>query len=813
MLKCAAAFFRSRHSFFGMTMMTHALRTSLRAGVIRRRLAPSVSASVSASAASSTTTSTSRWFGSKGGNKAGKGGPKLRLGGNNNKPPSSGLILPGSPEFIAKARSPQEEGGTNAQQPTTLVRSDLTHHYQTVLLNQSEETRTEARRRADIAEPSFEPDESGVSTAVPEDMIDLPSLYDPAVHLPDKPNFETDLADDGTGSGQRIRYEVGTPLGEELIRLIGVRGPITVVEYMRLALRHPTLGYYTSAGRAKDDMEDIFDDDEDVDADKDDEDGWDNDWDQDEVKRDSSTTVDKASETGGTKVIGPRGDFTTAPEISQLFGESLAVWYLTQYKEMGYPSKIQLVEIGPGRGTLICDLLRSVLKGGSSAGGKDTVWERFVSALAEGGGVHLVEVARPLREEQRERLMELAKEEIGAYDFQFVQWSDDGEKEGDEVNDASTSPSLEKKCLQSDEDEGGKHICIQWHDLFGDVPKALSAGDDTGSNGDDSEPITTFVVGQEIIDALPVHSFQKTEQGWRERLVDVAVREEEPEHVKQTSSGTDSESNLSDEDKVAAAKKQFVAAQNISTQMRKGYSDAEADQGPSSAASGGVPFDRKPRLRFVLPPDTTPALRTLLNVDPQTGEMKGPNAKILDAAPPGTVMEVCPEGMMLVQDIASRIEECGGAALIIDYGKEGSGDTLRAFKRHKQAHPLSSPGGIDVTADVDFAALREAVNNGMDKMRQMKREAEAEAAEQSGAALTDAPVAFGPVTQGEFLMKMGAVDRVVALIEKDSTTDKQAEDLCNALERLTQPEHMGERYKVLAIARKRDGIFAPPAFA
>ena len=98
-------------------------------------------------------------------------------------------------------------------------------------------------------------------------------------------------------------------------------------------------------------------------------------------------------------------------------------------------------------------------------------------------------------------------------------------------------------------------------------------------------------------------------------------------------------------------------------------------------------------------------------------------------------------------------------------------------------------------------------------MRQMKREAEAEAAEQSGAALTDAPVAFGPVTQGEFLMKMGAVDRVVALIEKDSTTDKQAEDLCNALERLTQPEHMGERYKVLAIARKRDGIFAPPAFA
>ena len=101
----------------------------------------------------------------------------------------------------------------------------------------------------------------------------------------------------------------------------------------------------------------------------------------------------------------------------------------------------------------------------------------------------------------------------------------------------------------------------------------------------------------------------------------------------------------------------------------------------------------------------------------------------------------------------------------------------------------------------------------MDAMRTMKREAEAEASGRSEAALADAPIAFGPVTQGDFLIKMGAVDRVVALLEKDSTTDKQAEDLCNALERLTQPEHMGERYKVLAIAKKRDGIFAPPAFA
>jgi NADH dehydrogenase [ubiquinone] 1 alpha subcomplex assembly factor 7 len=72
--------------------------------------------------------------------------------------------------------------------------------------------------------------------------------------------------------------------------------------------------------------------------------------------------------------------------------------------------------------------------------------------------------------------------------------------------------------------------------------------------------------------------------------------------------------------------------------------------------------------------------------------------------------------------------------------------------------------------------------------------------------------AFGPITQGEFLMTMGASDMVIALIEEESTTDEQAQTLMQALKYLVMPEHMGEKYKVLALGRKRDGIFAPPAF-
>jgi NADH dehydrogenase [ubiquinone] 1 alpha subcomplex assembly factor 7 len=74
------------------------------------------------------------------------------------------------------------------------------------------------------------------------------------------------------------------------------------------------------------------------------------------------------------------------------------------------------------------------------------------------------------------------------------------------------------------------------------------------------------------------------------------------------------------------------------------------------------------------------------------------------------------------------------------------------------------------------------------------------------------PEAFGPISQGQFLASMGIVERVEKYIEDDATTDDQAYELYSALERLIGPEQMGERYKVLAIAPKKDGLFPPPGF-
>lgn len=61
-------------------------------------------------------------------------------------------------------------------------------------------------------------------------------------------------------------------------------------------------------------------------------------------------------------ILGSAGDFITAPEISSLFGEMIAFWIVTQWEHLGSPAKIQLLELGPGRGVLMRDILMTLHK-------------------------------------------------------------------------------------------------------------------------------------------------------------------------------------------------------------------------------------------------------------------------------------------------------------------------------------------------------------------------------------------------------------------------------------------------------------------
>ena len=152
-------------------------------------------------------------------------------------------------------------------------------------------------------------------------------------------------------------------------------------------------------------------------------------------------------------------------------------------------------------------------------------------------------------------------------------------------------------------------------------------------------------------------------------------------------------------------------------------------------------------------------------------------------APDGSMFELRPAAEALIAEIARRIVEQGGAALVIDYGhaETAPGDTLQAVRGHRTADPLAAPGEADLTAHVDFAALARA--------------ARAEGAE-----------VHGPIPQGEFLLRLGLLERAGQLgATADETT---RETLHAAVGRLAGPDQMGTLFKVLAVTRK--GVEPPP---
>jgi len=126
------------------------------------------------------------------------------------------------------------------------------------------------------------------------------------------------------------------PLSEHLGELIAAEGPLSVARYMKEVLLHPEHGYYT--------RQDPF---------------------------------------------GTGGDFITAPEICQVFGELIGLWCAAVWQQTGSPDRIALVEFGPGRGTLMADALRAV---------------RIVPGFLDAAEIHLVEASPRLREIQRAAL-------------------------------------------------------------------------------------------------------------------------------------------------------------------------------------------------------------------------------------------------------------------------------------------------------------------------------------------------------------------------------------------------------------------------
>src|SRR5580658_5160080 len=94
----------------------------------------------------------------------------------------------------------------------------------------------------------------------------------------------------------------------------------------------------------------------------------------------------------------PFADFTTAPEISQVFGELLGLWAAVTWRMLGAPSPVSLVEAGPGRGTLMVDALRAIT--------------HTAQDFREAATVHLIETSPRLRAVQKERILDANWHEV-----------------------------------------------------------------------------------------------------------------------------------------------------------------------------------------------------------------------------------------------------------------------------------------------------------------------------------------------------------------------------------------------------------------
>ena len=156
-------------------------------------------------------------------------------------------------------------------------------------------------------------------------------------------------------------------------------------------------------------------------------------------------------------------------------------------------------------------------------------------------------------------------------------------------------------------------------------------------------------------------------------------------------------------------------------------------------------------------------------------------------APEGAVQEVSEAGRALAGALGQRLAAQGGAALLLDYGPVagGLGDSLQALRGHDAADPLGAPGGADLTAHVDFAAL-------------------AAAGRTAGAAV------HGPLPQGLFLQRLGLVSRAAMLARAAQMAGKgreQAGLILAGAERLVAPERMGRLFKALCLC---DPALPPP---
>ena len=157
-------------------------------------------------------------------------------------------------------------------------------------------------------------------------------------------------------------------------------------------------------------------------------------------------------------------------------------------------------------------------------------------------------------------------------------------------------------------------------------------------------------------------------------------------------------------------------------------------------------------------------------IDAQKGALGMSLGRVTPLALSGSFKETSPAACAQIAYLSEFICQNGGAILIIDYGEWGSeADTLQALRAHQKESPLHAPGASDLTAHVDFSALKTAAH----------------------------PLKSGFATQGVFLESLGITERA-RVLAKNLQGDALKTHIA-AHRRLTHPSEMGSLFKVLGL--------------
>jgi len=488
-------------------------------------------------------------------------------------------------------------------------------------------------------------------------------------------------------SGDTSHKTPRTPLLDVMEAIVSGRGPMSVADYMRRALTHPEHGYY--------------------------------------MRRD---------------VFGREGDFVTAPEVLSVFGELVGIWCVAMWQQLGEPEQLRIVELGPGRGTLMRDLLRITRK-----------FEPFYGALT----VHLCDASPALMKIQQQRIgceavSDKEAEEAAARLGVDLQQTPEAEAEASSLS----SPRMPPLRSMRMPDAGP---WVHWHNSFSDVP----------------EDAPTLFVAQEFFDALPVYQFELTSRGWVERLVDVADAED-PHHLRfALSPGPTPATQALVLGRKTDVRVAVRALRDQIDQLRQVALEMDVDLGDEQRS--GAAATTTPTAAPASSSTAAPSASAAPASETATADSSEPKTLADEAV--GDRVEVCAEGMAVMQQLAERISRSTGAILAIDYGNDfAAQDSLRAISKHEFVHPLQSPGECDLTADVDFHMLRKTA---------MAAKPDIEA--------------WGPVTQNEFLHNMGIGPRMAQLLKAHEHDEEAVERMIQAYHRLTDEDQMGSVYKVMAV--------------